>query len=492
MLLVHDRSAEIRRVHNQDTPDTQPDGQHRNQPPPGIDDALSSHAGLACWSKESANPKKGGDVAHPVEYPGNDVQILPEKGHSTPVQVPGRGLRGTPLATVRGELASVPNEGILLVSELFPPDVGGTAEVFGNTYGRFTGIPSAVLTRRATHAGKHLPGISSRIHGMRMRFDQWGVMHPVGLTNHIAVARQIRRLAGRHMAAVHCARVLPEGLSAMLASLAGAPAYACWAHGEELAYIDSSRELRALASGVFSRTRAVIANSENTASLVVKRGVPVSKVHPVRLGVDADRFRPCVPGARELRQQLAPDAQFVCLTVGRLQRRKGHDLVIEALASIGKAASIKYIIVGSGEERARLEALVADRGLTSVVVFAGRVAFEDLPRYYAAADLFLHPNRVDQSDFEGFGVVFLEAAASGLPAIGGRSGGVPEAIVDGLTGVLVGGNDVSELQSAMTTLLNAPDVRRSMGLAARARATAEFTWEQTAARVAELHRQLFR
>jgi phosphatidylinositol alpha-1,6-mannosyltransferase len=324
-----------------------------------------------------------------------------------------------------------------------------------------------------------------------MASARWGLLHPRGLAQHMVVASDIRRSTRRGIAAVHCGRVLPEGLSAFLATTAGAPPYFCWVHGEELSYIDSSRELRRLAATVFRRARGILANSQNTARLLEQRGVPSRVVHVVRPGVEPERFGPNLPGSLDLRQALAPNGETVCLTVGRLQRRKGHDLVLDALARFGRdARRIRYVIVGDGEERQRLEQKVREHGLGGVVRFEGRIAASELPKYYSAADLFVHPNRVDGTDFEGFGMVFLEAAASGLPVIGGRSGGVPEAVLDGVTGALVSGEDSDELFAVMSELIEDPVRRRQLGETGRARVRAEFTWQRAADRVSALHAEL--
>jgi phosphatidylinositol alpha-1,6-mannosyltransferase len=111
-----------------------------------------------------------------------------------------------------------------------------------------------------------------------------------------------------------------------------------------------------------------------------------------------------------------------------------------------------------------------------------------LPAYFAASDVFVHPNRVvDEADFEGFGLVFLEAAASGKPVIGGATGGVVEAVVDGVTGLLVGGTDAGELAAAIEQLAASADLRRRLGDAGRARVANEFTWEAAARRVEAIH-----
>jgi phosphatidylinositol alpha-1,6-mannosyltransferase len=382
------------------------------------------------------------------------------------------------------------SDGILLVSELFPPAVGGSAEVFGNIYSRLRSAKASVLTAKLSEDRQRPAGLFEHVWERPMRSGEWGVLHPAGLFNHVQVARNIRNITRSGVGFVHCGRVLPEGLSALMAFSAGAPPYVCWVHGEELGYVDSSRELQFLARRVFRHARAVVANSGNTAELLKQRGVPESAIHVVRPGVDYDRFRPDVPGAARLRRELAPGGETICLTVGRLQRRKGHDLVIEALAGMRDVSRIRYVIVGDGEERPRLEALIRTHRLEPNVVFAGRVKADDLPMYYAAADLFVHPNRVDGSDFEGFGVVFLEAAACGLPVIAGRSGGVPEAVADGVSGVLVSGSDALELRTAMQDLIDAPAPRQAMGQRARARVLAEFGWQRAADQIADVHERM--
>ena len=112
---------------------------------------------------------------------------------------------------------------------------------------------------------------------------------------------------------------------------------------------------------------------------------------------------------------------------------------------------------------------------------SGRCLTPHLPGLYAASDVFVMPNREEGVDFEGFGIVFLEAAATGRPAIGGRSGGVSEAVTDSETGVLVGGREVMELAQAMRRLATSAETRASMGAAGRARVLRSFTWDHGAA-----------
>lgn len=270
-----------------------------------------------------------------------------------------------------------------------------------------------------------------------------------------------------------------------MASQFGGPRYVCWAHGEDVASASTSRELAWLMRRVFAGASAVLANSHNTARMVAAVGVPAAKTVVVHPGVDASRFEhPDAAAVARFRARLAPGNEMVVLIVGRLQRRKGHDLLVEALGRLRAAGrAVRAVVVGDGEERPRIEALVRERGLTEAVTLAGSVPAGDLPLYYAAADIFCHPNRIDGHDVEGFGIVFLEAAAAGLPVIGGNSGGVPEAIAADVTGLLVSGTDAEELTAAIARLTDDPSLRSAMGRAGRDRVRREFSWERAAALV---------
>jgi phosphatidylinositol alpha-1,6-mannosyltransferase len=138
---------------------------------------------------------------------------------------------------------------------------------------------------------------------------------------------------------------------------------------------------------------------------------------------------------------------------------------------------LRYVIVGDGPHQAQLEAQAAELGVTDIVHFVGPASEADQPGWYAAADVFVMPNRNDGVDFEGFGIVFLEAAAAGLPVIGGQSGGVPEAVAEGVTGRLVDGENLEELTSAMRSYARSPDERKAAGSRGRLRVVQEFTWE---------------
>jgi phosphatidylinositol alpha-1,6-mannosyltransferase len=167
----------------------------------------------------------------------------------------------------------------------------------------------------------------------------------------------------------------------------------------------------------------------------------------------------------------------------RLVPRKGFDVLIDAVGGVPDA---QLAIAGAGRDRARLERRAARAGLGDRVRFLGRVPDDDsYPRLFAAADVFSMPCRERWAglEAEGFGIVFLEAAAAGVPVVAGRSGGSHEAVVDGETGMVVDGQ-VDDVRDAIVGLLTDDTRRLAMGAAARARAVAEFSYDGLVARLA--------
>ena len=376
---------------------------------------------------------------------------------------------------------------VLLLSELFPPAVGGSAVLLQGIYSRIDADVSVLTHGEPSDTFERQGGL--RVFRTPLQTRSWGVRSLAALRHYARVALQIRRLMPRQQGIVHCARALPEGLAAWMSRMTGGPPYVVWAHGEDLTTAMTSREFTALTSLVFRGAAAAVANSRNTATLLNQLGVPDEKIHVVHPAVDADRFHPKVDGQR-VRQQYADRDQIMLLSVGRLQRRKGQDVAIQAVAALKhEIPGLRYVIAGDGEERERLMKLVADCGVQDRVFFAGIVPDEELSEYYAACDVFLLPNRIEEGDIEGFGIVFLEAAAAGKPTIGGDSGGVPEAVERDVTGLLVDGS-VEQVVSAIRALATSEERRRRLGLAGRVRADGCFSWQRAASAVSVLQNRV--
>jgi phosphatidylinositol alpha-1,6-mannosyltransferase len=217
--------------------------------------------------------------------------------------------------------------------------------------------------------------------------------------------------------------------------------------------------------------REVVSISRFTDSLIERFGVPPARRRVINPGtrtwppIDRD------PGAAF--GPLPAGQPFIMLTVSRLVARKGVDMALEALALVlERRRDIFYCIGGGGPDRARLEALVAEKNLGAHVRFLGRVPDERMGLCYASADLFVLPSRtsIQPPDAEGFGIVFLEAAACGTPSIGGKSGGIPDAIDDGVTGFLCDPHDPRAIAERILQLMDDAALRTRMSEAALARA----------------------
>jgi phosphatidylinositol alpha-1,6-mannosyltransferase len=173
--------------------------------------------------------------------------------------------------------------------------------------------------------------------------------------------------------------------------------------------------------------------------------------------------------------------QKLLLSVGRLTRRKGFDQMLHALATLTQSGhALQYAIVGIGDDRKYLHGLATQLGIDDRVHFLGHVPENDLPRWYNLATLFAMPNREIDGDTEGFGLVFLEAAACACPAIAGDAGGTGDAIEDGITGLRVDGTNSETVTAAIARLLDQPHLAEKMAQAGRQRAVNEFAWERVA------------
>jgi phosphatidylinositol alpha-1,6-mannosyltransferase len=263
--------------------------------------------------------------------------------------------------------------------------------------------------------------------------------------------------------------------------------YGIVVHGAEVtvpARLPGSRQL--LARVLRGATQVIAAGRYPgaEATRAAGRALPLTVVPP---GVDAARFRPLDAATRRnVRERLglAVDGPLVVGT-SRLVPRKGFDVLIEAAARLAVAyPGLQLAIAGAGRDRRRLERLVARR--QAPVRFLGRVPDDELADLYACADVFamVCRNRWGGLEQEGFGIVFLEAAACGVPQIAGRSGGADEAVVDGETGLIVSRPDQpDEVARVLARLLDAPDLRARLGNAARQRAEAEFSYDGLAGRL---------
>ena len=230
--------------------------------------------------------------------------------------------------------------------------------------------------------------------------------------------------------------------------------------------------------GDFTRSQISLALSTRARSAMVK----------IAPGIDTTHFAP-QSSAIELRDSLGLANKKVIVSVGRLVHRKGQDSLISALPEILQHYPDAHILmVGEGPYRAHLENLVAKLAVKSSITFIGRIQYADLPRFICTGDIFAMPSRSRLAglEVEGLGIVYLEASACGLPVIAGKSGGAPDAVVEGETGITVDGSKPSEIAKAITYLFDNPKEAREMGARGREWILSNWRWEIWAEKFTEL------
>jgi phosphatidylinositol alpha-1,6-mannosyltransferase len=202
------------------------------------------------------------------------------------------------------------------------------------------------------------------------------------------------------------------------------------------------------------------------------------KMVKIAPGIDVEHFSP--QDSSQLRRELKLEEKRVIVSVGRLVHRKGQDHLIQAMPEILKSVPSAHILmVGQGPYLSHLKKLVQELNLLDHVSFIGRIQYAQLPQYICAGDIFAMPSRSRffGLEVEGLGIVYLEASACGLPVIAGSSGGAPDAVLEGVTGVVVDGVDNQDIAAAAIKMLNDLDGSKAMGLAGRDWIIKNWGWE---------------
>lgn len=358
----------------------------------------------------------------------------------------------------------------LWVTNDFPPRSGGIEQFVANLIARAAPETVRVLTANHPEAGA---------------YDEQLAYKVVRAAPRPLVPMPWLAARMREEAADHGADAVVFGAAWPLAELATAvplPSVAL-THGHEAGI---SRVGGGLAIRHALRDVEAVGVISGFTNQLLERWIPRgARVHHLPPGVDVDRFRPEVDGsAIRRRYSIAADTPLV-LCLSRLVPRKGQDVLIEAWPQVlRRVPEAHLLIAGSGPLEPALRRRVTRLGLNPAITFTGDVTAADLPAFHTAADLFAMPcrTRLLGLDVEGLGIVYLEAQAAGRPVVAGRSGGAPEAVLDGETGVVVDGRDVGAVADAVASLLADPERRAAMGGAGRRFVSQRYAWEVIAGR----------
>jgi len=394
----------------------------------------------------------------------------------------------TTTSAASGSLAAVSNTmRSLLISTYYPPEHGGISHYMASV-AKALG-PARVTCLTNVPEGRSGADDADGIHVYRRP----RAFATSKLTQALGVAATIGEIVLRERPqAVQLATTTSEGYFGLwLRRWLGLP-FVIYAHGNEV--LQAMKSSWPIPRQALVSADRVLANSRFTAGLVEKAGVAPERIVIVHPGCDAETFHP-IERDEALRRRLLGDRPRgpILLSVGGLVPRKGHDMVIRALPAILKRhPTLVYLVVGEGRHRISLEGLIRDVGVGDHVVLTGEVSDVPLEQVYALCDVFIMASReqLDLCDLEGFGMVFLEANACGKAVIGGRSGGIAEAVLDGETGLLVDPHAPEAIAVAVDRLLSDPALAARMGAEGRARILRELTWDRVADQVEGTLREL--
>ena len=364
---------------------------------------------------------------------------------------------------------------LLVLTELFLPTKGGTAVWFAEVYRRLGGKEIHIVTADVPGAADVDADHPNTIHRLNLKRVPW--LKPESLMMYWRFLSVSLRLALRHrFTAVHAGRVLPEGLVAWLVARIVRIPVVIYAHGEEITTWRQPGKLKAMRFA-YRHADKVVANSEFTYEQLLKLGVAPERIEIINPGVDTERYKPGLP-CDDLKASIGlATGQKVILSVGRLSRRKGFDMVIRSLPELlKKGLDVQYALIGVGEDRGYLEGLAPELKVSERVHLLGHVAIEDLPRWYNACDVFAMPNREIDGDTEGFGMVFIEASACRKASVAGIAGGTGAAVEHGITGLRVDGNSAHDVSEALSDILANDENAIRMGQKGYMRALKKFSW----------------
>ena len=373
----------------------------------------------------------------------------------------------------------------LLLTSNFPPLYDGIASWMSQLARHYGN--DAMLVSLGSEPGQEASDAKQGVRVDRLPVARARLRNLPGI---IAWSRRASKLAREHQVSfTWCGNLKPASYVAWsLCVLQGIP-YGIILHGTELL------QLRAHGGGIRKRLVArtllggasvVVTNSEwtraQTLELLTRLDIPVraDQVFAVPLGADLDRFRNGLDTAA-VRAKYGLNGGRWMLTVGRLVEHKGQDQGLRALALLRESEpQLRYAVAGSGAYGAKLCALAEELGVVDRVKFIGHVADDDLPALYNVAELYLGASRVAVNHVEGFGISLVEAAATSLPVVAGREGGMPEAVVDGETGLLADPYDPAALAAAIQRILRSPELAAQLGAEGRRVAERSYSWQRVA------------
>ena len=362
---------------------------------------------------------------------------------------------------------------ILIATVEFPPQKGGIANYLAGLAGA---LPADKVVVLAPHRG----GEDSFDGRQSYKIYRKKLLSKILWPKWLPLVWHLWRATRREKAeAILAGQVLPVGTAAYLLNKIFVFPYFVSCHGMDILTAAANPRKKKLMNKILAAAGGIIANSQFTKNELLKLGVPENKITVVYPCVNTvEGIEP--EKVAEIKNRLGLADKKIILTVGRLVARKGHDKVIEALPRIlERVPRAIYVIVGDGPEKESLKLQIAKLKLENEVLMVGEISEEKKSAFYQLCDVFVMAPRQIGPDVEGFGTVYLEANQYGKPVVAGRSGGVAEAVSDGVTGVIVDPENKDQIADTVTKILSDNDLAKKLGEQGR-EWVGNFKWEKQA------------
>lgn len=379
---------------------------------------------------------------------------------------------------------------VLLTKKYPPPFTGGSRRFLYEVFSRFSNDQLTVFTKPASPESHQELREGPRLIRRRYIYDY---LTPAGrvyrkfraLRMHVLVPIDLFWYSlRRRPACLILGEFYPFGLTAIVLKRLLKLPYVVFAYGEELAGFEQNggRRWTGLKATLRNADR-VMAISSFTVHQLKKMGVDPDRISLAFPAVDSHYFHPQI-NAAAFRSGLGSQNDKILVTISRLSERKGQAEVIRVLPRVlAHVPELRYVMIGPDPKNhsPKLLELAKTLGIENHVTYLGAIDEADIPKAYAACDVFvMAAHEVPETkDIEGFGMVFLEANACGKPVIGGRAGGTVDAIEDGKSGLLVDATNPDELAHAIITLLTDSEYAQQLGHYGRERVVERFNWDKT-------------
>lgn len=380
----------------------------------------------------------------------------------------------------------------LLIATFFPPEIGGIQNYLSNIAKRLDPDKLAVLAPMNPKMGKEIKEFDSRQPYKIIRVNfyyPWKIIWP----RWMPLLKTARKLIEKEkFGQILCGEVSPAGIVSYIIKMKNPIEYSVFTYALDIILPQKSRTKTKYTGEVLREAKNVFTISEFTKNELKKFNVQEGKIKFVYPGIDLKEFLGNPEFLKEktdtLRSKLKLDGKKIILTLSRLVKRKGQDKMICAMKHIiKKFPESIYLIAGEGPYEKNLRELVLKFNLQEHVKFIHGVSDKEKPAYYNLCDVFAMPSRVmEKEDAEGFGIVFLEAAALGKPTLGSKEGGIPDAVIDRKTGLLVNNpNDPQEIADKIIKLLEDPAYASNLGEVGKRRAEKDFNWDKIVSNLKE-------